>query len=80
MYTLYILYSALRDRYYTGFTGSNMLIRLKKHNTAHAGFTGKTLDWRIVYTEEFADKRNAMQREIEIKKWKSRKLIEKLIG
>ena len=67
MYTVYILYSVFRDRYYVGFTGDNILNRLKKHNTMHSGFTGKTLDWNIFYTEAFVTKTNAMTREKAIK-------------
>jgi putative endonuclease len=47
--------------------------RLQKHNSNHRGFTGKSGDWVIVYKEGFTIKKIAMQREAEIKKWKSRK-------
>ena len=80
MYIVYILYSINEDRYYIGFTGDEIQERLRKHNSNHKGFTGKVADWRIVYTESFTQKKEAMKRELEIKKWKSRKLIEKLIG
>ncbi|MEP6750678.1 MAG: GIY-YIG nuclease family protein, partial [Bacteroidota bacterium] len=46
----------------------------------HKGFTGKTGDWMLVYAETFNSKSAAMKRESTIKNWKSRKLIEKLIG
>ena len=80
MYIVYILYSINKDRYYIGFTGDEIQERLRKHNSNHKGFTGKVADWRIVYTESFIQKNEAMKRELQIKKWKSRKLIEKLIG
>ncbi|MBN1637413.1 MAG: GIY-YIG nuclease family protein, partial [Ignavibacteriales bacterium] len=53
--------------------------RLKKHNSNHKGFTGKTNDWKIVYSEIFQTKEKAYAREREVKKWKSRKKIETLI-
>jgi putative endonuclease len=53
--------------------------RLRKHNTNHKGFTGKTNDWIIVYTEGFSTKDQAYACEREVKKWKSRKRIEDLI-
>ena len=71
MFTVYILFSQNRNRYYIGFTGDDVFIRLKKHNTEHSGFTGKTLDWIIVYTEKYAEKLQALQREKEIKKNKA---------
>ncbi len=80
MYTVYILYSPLKDRYYIGFTGDKMEERLRKHNTDHKGFTGKVADWKIVHTETYNLKPIAMLREREIKRWKSRKMLEKLIG
>ena len=54
--------------------------RIRKHNTNHRGFTGKTGDWILKYHETFETKTAAMKREAEIKAWKSRKLIEQLIG
>jgi putative endonuclease len=54
--------------------------RLIKHNTNHPGFTGKTGDWIIKWTEEQNDKSVALKREKQIKAWKSRKMIEKLIN
>jgi len=79
MYQVYILYSAIKDRYYVGFTSDSLSERIRRHNTNHKGFTGKTGDWDLVYTETFALKENAMKREKEVKAWKSRKMIEKLI-
>ena len=80
MFTVYILHSAVRKKYYVGFTGGDMQERLAKHNTAHAGFTGKCLDWLGVYIEAYDEKQQAMGREKEIKKWKSRQMIEALIN
>jgi len=53
--------------------------RLKKHNSNHGGYTGRTNDWIIKYSEVFNTKKEANSREIQVKKWKSRKRIEKLI-
>ena len=80
MWTVYILYSVLRDRYYVGYTGDLIEERIRKHNTNHKGFTGKAGDWLLVYSERYDLKELAASREREIKSWKSRKLIEKLIG
>ena len=79
MYFLYILYSGSRDKYYVGSTG-DLCSRLQSHNSNHSGFTGYTGDWKIIYTEEFETREEAYSRERKIKKWKSRKLIEKLIS
>ena len=78
MYYTYILYSMLRDKYYIGCT-SNPTERLKKHKAQHAGFTSAASDWTIVHTEAFITKQAALQREKQMKYWKSRKMIESLI-
>ena len=63
-----------------GFTGDLIEERIRKHNSNHKGYTGNMGDWELVYSEVFTEKSLAMKREKEIKKWKSRKSIEKLIG
>ena len=68
------------NSYYIGHTGDQLEERLRKHNSNHKGYTGKTGDWKLVYSEDFHTKEEAYKREREIKSWKSRKLIEKLIS
>ncbi|MNK70169.1 GIY-YIG nuclease superfamily protein [compost metagenome] len=75
MFITYILYSASRDRYYIGSTSD-----LEKHNTNHKGFTGKAGDWKVVHMEEFPSKHESLKREKQIKSWKSRTAVEKLIS
>lgn len=79
MCKFYILYSEKLDRYYIGSTGDDINERLRRHNSNHKGFTGRASDWIIMYTENFETKALAGQRERDVKKWKSRKLVEKLI-
>ena len=79
LYSVYILYSKTLDKYYVGYTGDILQERLRKHNSQHKGFTGGFGDWIIRYTESFELKTDAIKRERQIKNWKSRKLIEKLI-
>lgn len=80
MFYLYILYSPSLNKYYVGSTGDVLEERIRKHNSNHKGFTGGLGDWELKYSEEFSIKFDAIAREKEIKKWKSRKLIEKLIA
>ncbi len=77
-YYLYILYSPSGDVYYVGYT-SDLERRLLSHLSHHKGFTGKFKDWEIVYTESYKSKSEAYKRERQIKKWKSRQMIEALI-
>ncbi|HTN07679.1 GIY-YIG nuclease family protein [Agriterribacter sp.] len=80
MWTFYILYSCSANKYYIGVTGDNVTERLRRHNTHHKGFTGKTNDWEIIYTEKYQTKNEAYSRERQVKKWKSRKLIQQLVS
>ena len=76
----YILYSPTKSRYYIGYTTESLDERLRKHNSNHKGFTGQVHDWEIVYFEAFDTGQDASSREREVKKWKSRVRIEKLIA
>ncbi|MEO9534406.1 MAG: GIY-YIG nuclease family protein [Crocinitomicaceae bacterium] len=78
-FTTYILYSEELDKFYVGYTGDEIDERLRKHNSNHKGFTGKASDWKVVWKEEFENKSDAFSREKEIKNWKSRKMIIKLV-
>ena len=79
-HVVYILYSHKKDRYYIGSTSDNISDRIKKHNTNHSGYTDGLGDWVLMYSQEFDTVNEARKREFQIKKWKSRKLIEALIS
>jgi putative endonuclease len=78
-YSVYILYSQSKDKYYVGYT-QNPRERLIKHNAGATLSTRAGIPWIMVYKEEYADKTAAIIRENTIKKMKSRKYIEKLIS
>ena len=78
-YHVYILFSVLKNKYYIGYTSDELNERLRRHNSDHKGFTGGMGDWKLVYKEKFDEKTMALKRETQIKKWKSRKMIEELI-
>jgi putative endonuclease len=82
MYYFYILQSESTGRYYIGQT-DNLDRRLSEHNDSR--YTGsKTTkrfkgSWKLVYSEEYKARHEAMARERQIKGWKSRGAIERLI-
>jgi putative endonuclease len=76
----YILYSATLNKYYVGHTDDEITERIRKHNSNHKGFTGGYGDWTLVYQEQYHTKNEALAREKQVKAWKSRKEIEKLIN
>ena len=80
MFYVYILFSVRLNRYYVGSTGDNIEERVRKHNSNHKGFTGGIGDWKCKHVESFVEKKQALIREKQIKSWKSRILIEKLVA
>ena len=78
MFVVYILYSEKRDRYYIGHT-ANLNDRLERHNAGRSKSTKAGIPWKLMYSEVFGTKPEAYQREMEIKRMKFRKYIERLI-
>ncbi len=78
MWFIYIIYSEKIDRYYVGIT-ENLDWRLERHNNGWGKYTKRGIPWKIVYTEECDTKSEALKREKEIKRKKSRTYIEELI-
>ena len=76
----YILYSAILDKYYIGHTTDLIEDRLRRHLSNHSGFTANAKDWEVVFVKEFEEKKDAFAYERKIKGWKSRKMIEGLVG
>ncbi|MNJ85888.1 GIY-YIG nuclease superfamily protein [compost metagenome] len=79
MFYTYILHSRTRDKFYIG-ASENPEERLKKHNNKNKGFTNQAQDWKIVFRQSFPTKKEALDYELQIKKWKSRKKIVQLIS
>ena len=79
MWYVYILYSESIDAYYTGVTENDLNWRLQRHNMGWGKYTKRGIPWKIVYSEKFADKKEALSREREIKNKKSQTYIKKLI-
>ena len=75
----YILYSAKLNKYYIGST-IDLVRRINEHNRGKEKFTSTGCPWVLVYKEDFAELKQARQREYYIKKMKSRKYIESLIS
>ncbi len=77
-FTVYILHTQSLDKFYIGYTAVPIAERLRRHNTNHKGFTGKVNDWKVVYTEIYIAKADAIAREQQLKKLKSKAAIAQL--
>jgi putative endonuclease len=79
MFYMYIIYSVSLDQFYIGQT-QNLEDRLFRHNNSGSKSTKKAKDWVLKYTESFSTRSEAVQRESQIKKMKSRSYIESLVS
>ncbi|MGC1391257.1 MAG: GIY-YIG nuclease family protein [Bacteroidales bacterium] len=79
MYSVYIIYSDKIDKYYIGYS-SNVQERILKHNRNSKGFSNTGKPWILVYEEVFDNKKDAMERETQLKKWKNRERLVNLIN
>jgi putative endonuclease len=79
VFSVYILKSSITDKYYIGQT-SDIYKRLLYHNSGYSKSTKAGIPWKLVYSENFDTRQQAMNREAEFKKYKSRVMIEKIIG
>jgi putative endonuclease len=78
MFYTYIIYSNTLNKYYVG-SCQNIEQRLQDHLNSRSKFTKVAKDWELKYFETFSTRSEAYQREMQIKKMKSRKYIETLI-
>lgn len=75
---VYILYSLSKDKYYVGYTGQ-LTDRMQRHQQGRSKSTKSGRPWVLAYLEVFDNSTDAYQREIEIKKKKSRQYIRQLV-
>lgn len=78
MFVTYILQSKNVGAYYIG-SCANLEIRLHQHNIGRVKATKRYAPWSVVHSESFDTLRDARKREAQIKSWKRRGAIEKLI-
>ena len=77
-YSVYILKSK-NGSYYIGST-NDATERIAYHNSGKVISTKNGRPWKMIYVENFDTLSDARKREIQIKKWKSRKAIERLLN
>ena len=79
MYFVYILKSNTTGKYYIGSTG-DLNDRLQRHNQGRSKATKLGIPWELVHSETFGSRAEAMNREMQIKSWKSHLKIDSLIA
>lgn len=78
MFYLYILHSIKNGRYYIG-SCEDLDRRLSMHNRGLVKSTKGYLPWEMVYNESYSTLSEARKREYQVKGWKKRVAIERLI-
>ena len=78
-YYVYIIQSLSDRTYYVGST-QNVEDRIERHNQGRSQYTKTKRPWQLVYTEEYLNKSDAIKRENQIKRRKSKNYIDSLIA
>lgn len=78
MYFLYILQNSKNGGYYIGST-SNTERRLLEHNSGKTKSLKYLRPLKIVFKKEFPTEREAKQMELKLKKFKNKKILERII-
>jgi putative endonuclease len=76
---LYILQSESSGRFYVGST-DDLERRMSEHLRGHTPSTCGRGPWKLVHKEEFETLLEARRRELQIKRWKSSRMIRALIS
>jgi len=75
MFTTYVLKSLRNGKRYTGYTSKTAEERLREHNNNSNKYTSQNCPFKLIYTELFETKTEAMKRERFLKSGKGREFL-----
>ena len=76
MFTVYVLYSEIHGKKYIGYT-SDLIERFRSHNELGTkGYTMRYRPWKVLHTEVFSTKKEALKREAQLKGGQGRQWID----
>jgi len=78
VYFVYILRSIAKNKFYIG-SSEDLVNRLQYHNSGKVKSTKAYKPWKIIYTENFDNKSEALKREKQIKSYKGGNAFKLLI-
>ncbi|WP_297703080.1 GIY-YIG nuclease family protein [uncultured Eudoraea sp.] len=78
MFFVYMIESAVDNSFYIGQT-KDLIKRVQYHNEGLSKYTSKKIPWKLVYTEEFNTRTEAIKRERFLKNQKNRTFYKRLI-
>ncbi len=76
---VYILQSESSGRFYIGQT-NDLKGRLSYHNSNYSPALKNRGPWKLVHTEQYSSRAQAVRRERQIKSWKDRAMIEHIVS
>ncbi len=76
---IYILYNVVHDKFYIGQTYS-LSKRIVEHQTGKGQYTSRySGDWKFVYYESYQSRAEAMRRERQLKRLKSKEYLKRFV-
>jgi len=78
MFIVYVLLSLKNKKRYVGHTGKEEIERLHEHNTGSNKWTRANKPFKIIYTENYSTKTEAIKRERFLKSGQGRKFLDKI--
>ena len=78
MITVYVLYSDMIDRLYVGQT-QDLRKRLREHLEGVSFYTRRATDWKLILSEEYETRSDAMQREKQFKTTSGRRYLRRML-
>ncbi len=78
MYLVYVLQSLVNFRYYVGQT-NNLDRRLLEHNSGFSKYTSFSRPFKLVYSEKFYTRQDALAREKQLKSGKGREWLKSIL-
>jgi putative endonuclease len=77
MFKVYVLESIKTKKWYIGFTPSDVIKRLNKHNNGEVVSTKSFRPWRLIYYESYLNRNDATGREKFLKSGAGRSFLKK---
>jgi len=79
MFYIYVIKSESYGNRYVGST-SNVSKRVNEHNHGKCRYTKGRIPWKLVHSEEFTNRSDAMQREKFLKMGQGRKFLDSILA
>ncbi len=80
MHYVYVLKSERNDKRYVGYTGKTPEVRLIEHNRGSSSYTSRNIPFKLLYSESFENKTEALQKEKFLKSGQGRKFLDTIIN